>query len=134
MIDTKKMREAATVLGADRWQVSGSYDDGNCIVTYEGYASRLLARRRPKVMICEPGKGSHTDAIARHIATFDPPTCIALLDRLDRVEGLLRRAKSALSEFIDCEDGVFSPDEKPLAIRLCRTVATEIKETLNDRS
>ena len=71
--------------------------------------------------------------VIEHTVASQPVNVLALLDRLDSVEGMLRRAETALYEVIGCEDGTFSPDEKYLAIRLCRTVATEIEEMINDR-
>lgn len=84
MIDLEDLRRKAEAAGADKWEVSGSYDNQNCYVAPEGYGVPAGDWRMPKAIICKPGIGSHTDAYAAFIAAANPATILALIAEIER--------------------------------------------------
>lgn len=79
-LDLKKLREVAERATQGNWEECGAAIDTD-VDPYEVVALETVGS---PYMLHEVLKMTEPDAT--HIATFDPPTVIALLDRLERAE------------------------------------------------
>ena len=57
------------------------------------------------------------DADAAHVATFDPPTVLALIDRLEAAEAKVERVRTALANHPPRESPPDTPNNGPRAPR-----------------
>lgn len=71
MTDTKHMRRVAEAAGVEAWRAC-EWEYGWHVVTDNGSVA-----------------GDLDEEIAAHIALFDPPTVLSLLDEIDRLRGEL---------------------------------------------
>lgn len=95
-IDVSKLRETAEAATPGPWQTDGPF----WVDPFDGRTDKAETRAgvtagadRKLVM---PGEWETKDADAEHIATFDPPTVLALLDRLERAEAAVERVRAVL--------------------------------------
>ena len=51
---------------------------------------------------CDPIAHVYTDDLAEHIATFDPPTVLALIDEVERLRGQVNSVRGILERSPDC--------------------------------
>lgn len=144
MIDTKALREIATAATQGPWRVEAgttliwgacSQDD---TTTYGMGYPIAEARVSPSNPRWAPGPSADEgEANASHIATFDPPTVVAMLDEIDRLRALIGRAGEAMKRLGSVEaftipcivPGDFFP-EMSARLDYARTIAAEIEEAL----
>jgi hypothetical protein len=93
-LDLSKLREVAEGATAGPWRPVHDDDPmGQPVCFYHGLVA-LVERsgQRSLSVVVDDGRTvdkAQWDANATHIATFDPPTCKALIDRVRRAEAML---------------------------------------------
>lgn len=88
----KKIAEAAT---EGPWEAQeGFKTGGGRVLTPDGYAL-------PGCFNCGENDGVYEEADARHIAAFDPPTALALIDRAEAAESALQRVTREVDHWLD---------------------------------
>ncbi len=143
MIDRQKMREAAEKATPGEWLYRPRRHDDWGWVSCDG--GDLVACARAGIEYdANKHRAAGTDPFgpnALHIVAAQPRNILALLDRLDHVEGLLRRAGEALAPIAKrasripgyAQGDELVPAAWPLTnttIRAASAIAAEIEEAL----
>lgn len=97
----QRLREVAEAATEGPWAVDGPWwhnDDAAGHDMTEMVTTNSIARIPVAVTVCrgERRDGRDRNLDMRHIATFDPPTVLELLDRLERAEAAVERVRNSV--------------------------------------
>ncbi len=138
MNDLTKLREIANAATPGPWESAAAPAEGSDETAIE-YLEGALTGYGPLCVVWVPetlgdpdgyrltattGDGPHALMDAAHIATFDPPTVIALLGEIEE----LRRWKAEMVQMLDGLNKLAQAAEVPLGGRIIETATERIEE------
>lgn len=93
-LDLEALKKVALKATSGPWDVV-AYGDGDSLAIHEGRDWRICFMATPGET---RGAMERIEANAAHIATFDPPTCLALISRLEALEAEMDEARARAVE------------------------------------